>query len=169
MRINTALGRSKRRRRNSMPSFCGIDIIELASERLTKMQQRTMTDDNNIAVYDRYVEGDVSKDAARLLLGDDLDSSFRRILKPSRRLRRTKQVITPSELPLPDGLLEYSVLGGDNSGPCFRPGGIAHFNKAQLAHPGRERTARIPGLGMVGMPIYWDRRHQVWKSDWCIA
>lgn len=51
----------------------GINISELAREGLTEMLRRTMTDDDKIAIYERYTEGDVSEDAARLLLGDDFD------------------------------------------------------------------------------------------------
>jgi len=32
-----------------------------------------MTDDDKIAIYERYSAGDLSEDAARVLLGDELD------------------------------------------------------------------------------------------------
>ena len=51
----------------------GINISELAREGLTQMLQRSMTDDDKIAIYERYSAGDLSEDAARVLLGDELD------------------------------------------------------------------------------------------------
>jgi len=50
----------------------GINISELAREGLTQMLQRSMTDDDKIAIYERYSAGDLSEDAARVLLGDEL-------------------------------------------------------------------------------------------------
>jgi len=49
----------------------GINISELAREGLTQMLQRSMTDDDKIAIYERYSDGDLSEDAAKLLLGDE--------------------------------------------------------------------------------------------------
>ena len=37
------------------------------------MLRRSMTDDDKIAVYERYSAGDLSEDAARVLLGDEFD------------------------------------------------------------------------------------------------
>jgi hypothetical protein len=51
----------------------GINISELAREGLTQMLRRAMTDDDKIAVYERYSAGDLSEDAARVLLGDEFD------------------------------------------------------------------------------------------------
>lgn len=51
----------------------GINISELAREGLTEMLRRTMTDDDRIAIYQRYADGDLSEDAARVLLGDEFD------------------------------------------------------------------------------------------------
>ncbi|WP_424016107.1 hypothetical protein ACOZ4N_00465 (plasmid) [Halorientalis pallida] len=51
----------------------GINISELAREGLTQMLQRSITDDDKIAIYERYSAGDISEDAARVLLGDELD------------------------------------------------------------------------------------------------
>jgi len=50
-----------------------LSISELAREGLTQMLQRSMTDDDKIAIYERYSAGDLSEDAARVLLGDELD------------------------------------------------------------------------------------------------
>jgi hypothetical protein len=46
----------------------GINISELAREGLTEMLRRTMTDEEQIAIYERYSNDDVSEDAARVLL-----------------------------------------------------------------------------------------------------
>jgi len=51
----------------------GINISELAREGLTQMLRRSMTDDDKIAIYERYSEGDLSEDAARMLLGDEFN------------------------------------------------------------------------------------------------
>lgn len=51
----------------------GINISALAREGLTEMLRRTMTDDDRIAIYERYADGEVSEDAARVLLGDAFD------------------------------------------------------------------------------------------------
>lgn len=51
----------------------GINISELAREGLTQMLRRTMTDDDKIAIYERYSAGDLSEDAARVLLGEEFD------------------------------------------------------------------------------------------------
>ncbi|AWB28498.1 hypothetical protein [Halococcoides cellulosivorans] len=51
----------------------GINISELAREGLSQMLGRTMTDDDKIAIYERYSVGDLSEDATRLLLGDEFD------------------------------------------------------------------------------------------------
>jgi hypothetical protein len=51
----------------------GINISELAREGLTQMLQRTMTDDDKIAIYERYSAGHLSEDAVRVLLGDEFD------------------------------------------------------------------------------------------------
>jgi hypothetical protein len=51
----------------------GINISELAREGLTQMLRRTMTDDDKIAIYERYSAEDLSEDAARVLLGDEFD------------------------------------------------------------------------------------------------
>jgi len=40
---------------------------------LTRMLQRTMTDGDKIAIYERYSAGELSEDAARVLLGDEFD------------------------------------------------------------------------------------------------
>lgn len=50
-----------------------INIIELARKGLTQMLQRPMTDNDKIAIYKRYLVGDLSEGAARVLLGDELD------------------------------------------------------------------------------------------------
>ena len=51
----------------------GINVSELAREGLTRMLRRAMTDDDRIAIYERYSSGDLSEDAARVLLGDAFD------------------------------------------------------------------------------------------------
>ena len=51
----------------------GINISELAREGLTQMLRRSMTDDDKIAIYERYSDGDLSEDAAQMLLGDEFD------------------------------------------------------------------------------------------------
>jgi len=62
----------------------GINISELAREGLTQMLQRSMTDDDKIAIYERYSAGDLSEDAARVLRVTSSTSS-KRILTPSVR------------------------------------------------------------------------------------
>ena len=51
----------------------GVNISEFAREGLTQMLRRTMTDDDKIAIYERYSSGDLSEDAARVLLGDEFE------------------------------------------------------------------------------------------------
>jgi len=51
----------------------GINISELAREGLTEMLRRAMTDDDKIAIYERYSAGELSEEATRLLLGDEFD------------------------------------------------------------------------------------------------
>jgi len=51
----------------------GINISELAREGLSQMLRRSMTDDDKIAIYERYATDDLSEDAARVLLGDEFD------------------------------------------------------------------------------------------------
>jgi hypothetical protein len=51
----------------------GINISELARAGLTDMLRRTMTDEDKVALYERYNEGEISEEATRLLLGDEFD------------------------------------------------------------------------------------------------
>lgn len=51
----------------------GINISELAREGLTQMLRRAMTDDDKVAIYERYSAGKLSEDAARVLLGNEFD------------------------------------------------------------------------------------------------
>lgn len=51
----------------------GINVSELARAGLTQMLRRTMTDDDKIAVYERYSDGEISEAATRVLLGDEFD------------------------------------------------------------------------------------------------
>lgn len=51
----------------------GINISALAREGLTQMLRRTMTEDDKMRIYERYSAGDLSEDAARVLLGDEFD------------------------------------------------------------------------------------------------
>lgn len=37
------------------------------------MLRRTMTDEDKIAIYERYSDGDLSEDATHVLLGDEFD------------------------------------------------------------------------------------------------
>ena len=37
------------------------------------MLQRAMTDDDKVAIYERYSAGELSEDAAHVLLGDEFD------------------------------------------------------------------------------------------------
>lgn len=51
----------------------GINVSELAREGLTRMLRRTMTDEDKVAIYERYRDGELSEDAARVLLGEEFD------------------------------------------------------------------------------------------------
>lgn len=51
----------------------GIDIGELARDGLSKMLRRSMTDEDRIAIVERYQAGGLSEDAAQVLLRDELD------------------------------------------------------------------------------------------------
>lgn len=51
----------------------GINISELARAGLTDMLRRTMTDEDKIALYERYKADEISKEATRLLLGEEFD------------------------------------------------------------------------------------------------
>lgn len=51
----------------------GINISELARVGLTEMLQRSLTDDDKISVYERYDNGEIEEEVARVLLGDELD------------------------------------------------------------------------------------------------
>lgn len=51
----------------------GLNISELAREGLTEMLRRSMTDEDRIAIVERYQAGVLSEDATRLLLGDEFD------------------------------------------------------------------------------------------------
>jgi len=66
----------------------GINISELAREGLTQMLQRSMTDDDKIAIYERYSAGDLSKTLLECFSVTSSTSS-KRILTPSVRLPQT--------------------------------------------------------------------------------
>ena len=51
----------------------GINISALAREGLSQMLRRSMTDDDKVAIYERYSTGELSEDATRVLLGDEFD------------------------------------------------------------------------------------------------
>ena len=51
----------------------GINISELGRAGLTQMLRRAMTDEDKIAIYERCSAGDISEDAARVLLGEEFD------------------------------------------------------------------------------------------------
>jgi hypothetical protein len=51
----------------------GINISELAREGLTDMLHRTMTDEDKISIYEHYKANKLSKEATRMLLGEEFD------------------------------------------------------------------------------------------------
>lgn len=55
----------------------GVNTSELARKGLQAMLRRTLSDDERIEIHRRYRQGEVSEEAARVLLGDDLDEIAR--------------------------------------------------------------------------------------------
>lgn len=51
----------------------GINLSELAREGLIDMLRRVLTDEDRIAIYERYDRGEIDEAVARVLLGDDID------------------------------------------------------------------------------------------------
>lgn len=51
----------------------GINVSELARAGLRDMLRRAITDEDKIALYERYKEGEISEEATRLLLGEEFD------------------------------------------------------------------------------------------------
>ena len=51
----------------------GINVSELAREGLKEKLREALSDEEKIAVYRRYEDGEISEDVARTLLGDALD------------------------------------------------------------------------------------------------
>lgn len=51
----------------------GINISELAREGLQEKLQETLSDEEKISIHQKYEQDEISKEAARVLLGDALD------------------------------------------------------------------------------------------------
>lgn len=51
----------------------GINQGELARAGFIEMLQQTLSDSEKISIYERYDQGDLSEEAARILLGDEID------------------------------------------------------------------------------------------------
>lgn len=51
----------------------GINVSQLAREGLTAMLRRVLTDQDKMAVYERYDRGQIDEDVAYVLLGDAID------------------------------------------------------------------------------------------------
>ncbi|XGI82761.1 hypothetical protein ACEU6E_05605 [Halorutilales archaeon Cl-col2-1] len=51
----------------------GINISELAREGLQEKLQETLSDEEKISIHQKYEQGEISKEAAQVLLGDALD------------------------------------------------------------------------------------------------
>lgn len=51
----------------------GINVSELARVGLAEMLRRTLDDDDEIAIYERYDRGEIDEEVARVLLGEKLD------------------------------------------------------------------------------------------------
>lgn len=51
----------------------GINLSELAREGLAEMLRRVLTDEDRIAIYERYDRGEIDEAVARVLLGDAID------------------------------------------------------------------------------------------------
>lgn len=51
----------------------GINLSELAREGLTDMLRQVLTDEDRIAIYERYDRGEIDDTVARVLLGDAID------------------------------------------------------------------------------------------------
>lgn len=52
----------------------GVNTSELAREGLREMLRRVVTDEDRVQIYDRYTEGEIEEEVARLLLGDEFDA-----------------------------------------------------------------------------------------------
>lgn len=51
----------------------GVNVSELARVGLVEMLRESLDDDEAIAVYERYSDGEIDAEVARVLLGDKLD------------------------------------------------------------------------------------------------
>ena len=51
----------------------GVNVSELAREGLREMLRRVVTEEDKVHIYERYSEGEIDEDVARLLLGEELD------------------------------------------------------------------------------------------------
>lgn len=51
----------------------GVNVSELAREGLGEMLRRTLSDEERVEIHRRYERGEISEEAARVLLGDALD------------------------------------------------------------------------------------------------
>jgi len=69
----------------------GINISELAREGLTQMLQRSMTDDDKIAIYERAILQVTSRKTLLECFSVTSSTSSKRILTPSVRLPRRHQ------------------------------------------------------------------------------
>ena len=51
----------------------GVNVSELARVGLVEMLRRSVDEQDEIAVYERYSRGDINEDVARVLLGEKID------------------------------------------------------------------------------------------------
>lgn len=51
----------------------GVNVSELAREGLVEMLRRSLDEQDEIAVYERYSRGEIDEDVARVLLGEKID------------------------------------------------------------------------------------------------
>jgi len=51
----------------------GVNVSELARVGLVEMLRRSLDEQDEIAVYERYSRGDIDEEVARVLLGDKID------------------------------------------------------------------------------------------------
>lgn len=51
----------------------GVNVSELARTGLVEMLRRSLDEQDQIAVYERYSRGEIDEDVARVLLGEQID------------------------------------------------------------------------------------------------
>lgn len=51
----------------------GVNVSELARSGLVEMLRRSVDEQDEIAVYERYSRGEIDEDVARILLGEKID------------------------------------------------------------------------------------------------